>query len=100
MLPHDRAGTTMAATIEIDDDLKEQVDALAKALDRSPASLLSEAVRQFLDRQAVRSAFLQEAEASWADYQATGLHLTGAETRAWLARWGDEADAEPPECHV
>lgn len=89
----------MAVTIEIDDALKRRMDALAEALDRTPTSLLSEAITQFLDRHYARHAFVLEAEASWTDYQATGLHLTGAETRAWLARWGNDADIEPPECH-
>ncbi len=92
-------GSVVAITIEMDDALEQRTDALAEALDRTPTSLLSAPITQFLDRHHAQHAFALEAEASWTDYQATGLHLTGVETRAWLARWGDEADIKPPECH-
>jgi hypothetical protein len=47
----------------------------------------------------MRADFLQEAEASWADYLATGLHLTGAEICGWLATWGTSAEIEMPLPH-
>jgi predicted transcriptional regulator len=46
-----------------------------------------------------RESFKLEAEASWEDYLATGLHLTGDELRAWLHAWGTEDEAEAPACH-
>lgn len=38
--------------------------------------------------------------AAWANYQATGLHLTGDEADAWLARLKAGEDVDPPACRV
>ncbi len=40
---------------------------------------MREAIRQYLDREQARESFKQEALASWAEHQETGLHLTGRE---------------------
>jgi predicted transcriptional regulator len=44
--------------------------------------------------------FRQLTLAVWADYQATGLHVTAEEADAWLAKLEAGEDAAPPECHV
>lgn len=41
----------------------------------------------------------EAALASIADYERTGLHLTGEEVDAWLARIEAGEDAPPPPCH-
>jgi predicted transcriptional regulator len=60
---------------------------------------LNSMMRKAIEREEVRESFRQEALASWADYQATGLHLTGDEVQAWLSIWGAEAGSELPSCH-
>lgn len=47
-----------------------------------------------------REAFLQEALDSWAEFQATGLHVTHAEVDEWLAKLEAGDVVEPPECHT
>ena len=89
----------MAISVKLDDDLKGRVQTLAKARQRSSHWLMREAIRQYVEREEARESFRQEALASWAAYQETGRHVTGSEARAWLNSWGDEAEADPPECH-
>ena len=60
---------------------------------------MREAIAQYVEREEARESFKQEALASWAEYQATGQHLTGGEVRDWLRGWGSEAEADLPECH-
>jgi len=36
---------------------------------------------------------------AWEEYQATGLHLTGEEVDAWLARLEAGEDIDPPAPH-
>jgi predicted transcriptional regulator len=50
-------------------------------------------------KQKMSASFIEEALASWAEYQATGQHLTGEEVRKWLSTWGTGAEAEVPACH-
>jgi hypothetical protein len=37
---------------------------------------------------------VQEAVASWQQYEATGLHVEGEEVAAWLDSWGTESERE------
>jgi predicted transcriptional regulator len=60
---------------------------------------MREAIKEYLDREEARESFLQEALASWAEYQGTGLHLTGDELKTWLDTWGTEEETDIPECH-
>ncbi len=54
------------------------------------------AIDQYLEREEGREQMQRDAFAAWADYQATGQHVTGAEADAWLARLEAGEDAEPP----
>jgi len=89
----------MATSIKIDDELKSRVQHLAERQHRSAHWIMREAITQYVEREEARESFRQEAMASWAEYQETGLHLTADEVNAWLRTWGTGADVEPPECH-
>jgi predicted transcriptional regulator len=89
----------MATSIKIDDNLKNRVQHLAGLRQRSPHWLMREAIQQYVEREEAHESFKQEAVASWAAYQETGLHLTGQEARDWLANWGTDAEKPIPECH-
>ena len=52
-----------------------------------------------LDREESREAFRQSALSAWAEYRASGLHVTAEESDAWLARLESDEDADAPECH-
>lgn len=89
----------MAISLKIDDQLKQQVDALAAARDRSPHWIMREAIKNYVAQEQSREDFKAEALASWQDYKETGLHITGDETLDWLKTWGLEAETAAPECH-
>ena len=46
-----------------------------------------------------RERLRQDALAAWADYQATGQHVTAEEADAWLAELEAGKDVDFPECH-
>jgi predicted transcriptional regulator len=58
-----------------------------------------EAIEQYVEREEARERFTQEALASWAAYQETGLHLSGPEVRSWLNTWGTDDETVAPKCH-
>lgn len=89
----------MATSIKIDDDLKNRIQRLAKARQRSAHWIMREALRDYVEREEARESFRQEALASWKAYQETGQHLTGEEVRNWLSTWGTGKESAPPECH-
>ncbi len=52
------------------------------------------------ERELRRKQFCEEADAAWEAYKANGLHLTGEEVDAWLAKLEAGEDAPMPECHT
>jgi predicted transcriptional regulator len=89
----------MAVSVKLDETTKERMRRLAAARRRTPHYLMREAIDQYLQREEARESFKQEALAAWAEYEETGLHLTGEEIERWLRGWGGESDAEAPDCH-
>ena len=89
----------MATSIKLNDDLKARISKLSEQRKRSARWIMREAIQQYVDREEARESFKQEAEASWSEFQATGMHLTGEETRAWRRTWGTDAETEAPPCH-
>lgn len=94
------SSTTRPVAIKIDDDIRMRVKRLADARQRTPHWLMREAITQYVEREEKREAFRQDTLKAWEAYRTTGLHLTGEEADAWLARLEQGNDAEPPECHV
>ena len=89
----------MATSVKLDDELKNRIQHLADARNRTPHWIMREAIRDYVDREEAKESFKQEAMASWNAYQETGRHLTGKEVRDWLNTWGTEKEKEIPPCH-
>jgi predicted transcriptional regulator len=91
--------TTSTTSLKLDNETKDRVQRLAAARRRSAHWVMREAVEQYVEREEKRQQFHQDALAAWADYQATGLHVTAAEADRWLAKLEAGEEAAPPECH-
>jgi predicted transcriptional regulator len=91
--------TLRPTTIRIDQETRERLKRLADARQRTPHWMILEAVRQFVDREEKREAFLQEGIRVWNEYQESGLHVTGDEVIAWLDTWSEEDEKAAPACH-
>lgn len=91
---------TSTTSVKLDSETKDRVRRLAEARRRSPHWVLREAVEQYVEREEKRQRFLQDGLEAWNHYQATGLHLTGAEADAWLAKLERGKRVNPPKCHV
>jgi predicted transcriptional regulator len=61
---------------------------------------MREAVEQHVERKEKREQLRQDALAAWADYQASGLHVTAKEADAWLAKLEAGRRTATPKCHV
>ena len=90
----------MTIALKLDPAVQERIDVLAKAQHRPAEVLMQEALAEYVDREEKRQSFLQDALDSWAEYQATGLHVTHAEVDAWLAKLETGQYVPPPECHT
>ena len=87
-------------SLKLDDEIKERVRRLASARRRSPHWLMREAIEEYVEREEKREQFRQDALAAWANYQATGRHVTAEEADTWLAKLEAGKDAAPPKCRV
>ena len=85
--------------VKLDQDTRDRLKRLADAKDRSTHWMLREAVAQFVDREEKREAFRQAGLQAWAEYQASGQHVTHDEADAWLAKLEAGEEAVVPECH-
>jgi predicted transcriptional regulator len=92
--------TLSTTSLKLDSATRDRVHRLAAALRRSPHWVMREAVEQYVEREEKREQLRQDALAAWADYQATGLHITAKEADAWLAKLAAGEHAVPPKCHV
>ena len=89
----------MATSVELSDDLEARISRLSGQRQRPAHAIIRKAIQQYVEREEARVSFKDEAEASWAEYRSTGLHVMADEARAWLRTWGTEAETEAPPCH-
>jgi predicted transcriptional regulator len=86
-------------SLKLDARIKARLQRLARARRRSSHWLMREAIEQYVEREEQREQLRQNALAAWADYQATGQHVTAAEADAWLAQLEAGKYADPPHPH-
>jgi predicted transcriptional regulator len=91
------AGTT--TSLKLDEETKARLQKLGQMRRRSPHWLMRQAIEEFLGREEAREQLRRDALAAWSEYQTDGLHLTGDEVDAWLARLETGEDAPPPSPH-
>lgn len=87
-------------SLKLDAKIKKRMQKLAGARNRSAHWLMREAIEQYIEREEKREALRQAALAAWADYQASGLHVTASEADAWLEKLEAGKDADAPKCHA
>ncbi len=86
-------------SLKLDAKIKNRLQRLAEARRRSSHWLMREAIEQYVEREERREQLRRDALAAWAEYQATGQHVTAAEANAWLAKLEAGKPADPPGSH-
>ena len=80
-------------SVRIPDDLRQEVDALAKANRRSRSFLVKEALQAYVDEQKAYREAIEEAIKE-AD---EGIFISGEAVDQWLASWGTDNVLPMPE---
>lgn len=89
------------ATLSVDKALLDRLQALAEGQHRSTAALLHEALEDYVHRaEREEAALLADTLERLADFEATGLHLTHDEVRAWMQARKRDPQAPMPPCHT
>ena len=77
----------------------ERLNYLAKLDDRPVSYLMREATRAYLDSQAKKLIFQEEAKIAAANYQTTGQHAIHEEVQSWLKDLVSGQISQKPRCH-
>lgn len=85
--------------VKLDPQLKVRLKRLAEVRNRAPHWLMREAIAQYVDREEKRQSMREDAIKAWEEYEATGLHVTGDEADAWLAKLEAGEEVDPPSAH-
>lgn len=88
----------VSVAVKIDPEMRERMKRLAARRQRTQHWLMRDAIRQYVEREEARDAFLQQARDAWEEYRETGLHASAEEVLEWLATWGGESETAAPAC--
>lgn len=86
----------MPFALPLDLALRQRLERLAAVRGDTEATLLGEAVTQYVEREEARERPRTDAKEAWADYQASGRHASGEAVDRWLARLEAREAASPP----
>jgi predicted transcriptional regulator len=87
-------------SLKLAPEMKQRVERLAEAKDRSAHWVMKRAVEEFVDREEKQMLFLRDALDSWENYQRTGLHATAEEVDDWLEKLARGEIVPPPKTHT
>jgi predicted transcriptional regulator len=74
----------MAISLRIPDDIKERASALAEKSDSTPHAFMVDAIREKVEAEEARLAFLDEAETRLSRMKAAGAGIAAADAFAYL----------------
>lgn len=77
----------------------ERLNYLSKLYDRPVSYLIREATRAYLDSQAKKLEFLEEARIAANNYRKTGMHCNHEEIKIWLKDLANGKIGNKPKCH-
>lgn len=80
--------------VRLSDEIRQRLERLGQARDRSPHYLMKTAVQQFLDREEALEAERHLVRERWARYELTGETVAHADVRAWASSLGQPGDQQ------
>ena len=82
--------------VRLDEQLEQQLDALAKKTNRSKNYLAEEAVKYYIKQEETREYEKQEVLARWGRYEETGEAISNDVVTEWLDSWGTAQEKPCP----
>lgn len=89
---------TKTIPTKFDEQDLERLTYISKLYDRPVSYLIREATRVYLDNQAKKLEFLEEARAAFKNYQETSLHSTHKDMKNWLNDLSNGIKSKKPIC--
>jgi predicted transcriptional regulator len=90
---------TKSIPTKFDEQDLNRLNYIAKLYDRSVSYLIREATREYLNNQAKKLEFLEEARLSLNNYKSSGEHVNHKEMKTWLNGLSKAKNVGKPICH-
>lgn len=87
-------------TLKLDASYRDRLKVLAQARKRTAHYLMKEAIERYLRAEEVQLGILRIVDESIAHFEATGMHITHAEVKAWAKEIKTNPNAKLPTCHL
>ena len=92
--------TTVPLSINLDEKLRDKLNAIAIRQQRTPDALATEAIYQLIQQQERELAWDDSCDAALKHCDETGLHATHDEVTTWMNSWGTKDELAAPVCHL
>ena len=96
----DKPRPAATVSLKLDSVERDRIAALARIKRRTPHYLMKEAILAYVRQEEARQNFIAAAEASFAHYKETGLHVSADEFSAWVDAVQTYPAAVMPKCHT
>jgi predicted transcriptional regulator len=83
------------SSIRLQKDLEQPLNELCKRLDRSRNWLVNQAIREFIENQALQEERWTQTVEALSSVE-RGEVVPAEEVHAWLKTWGQDSEVEPP----
>ena len=91
---------TATVILKLDTSHRDRLKSLAVAKNRTAHYLLKEAIERYLKAEEAQQAALKSVDDSVAHFDATGLHITLDEFKAWAGDVKANRNTQLPICHA
>jgi len=89
-----------SVTIKLGDSNRDRLKSLAVAKKRSPHYLMKEAIERYIAVEEAQQVILKSVDESVTHFEATGLHISFDEVKAWAQELKINRNAQLPACHA
>lgn len=93
-------GEAKNATVKLTTLERERLKSIATFRRRTPHFIMKEAIQTYLQSAEAEQNFISAGEASWHDYENTGLHISLDEAKGWAKQLKEDRNATIPTCHT
>lgn len=83
-------------TVRLQPEVEESLNVMAGKLQRSKSWLINQALREFIERQALEQSRWQETLKAM-ESVAQGKVVSGEAVHTWLQSWGSSNELQPPK---
>ncbi len=88
---------TITKVVKLDPNIKERLDRLGEAKNRSPHWLMKDAILRYLEEEELNEQLKQETLARWQEAE-SGKTVSHKAVSRWLDTWGTETESKRPPC--